>query len=120
MRSETPAIPGFRPQMPRTIRSIRTPACDARYSAWITRGSVSAFILAMIRAGRPARASSASKSIHWTSRVARSNGDWIKLFSRRTLPRPVSWLNRPCTSSAIAWFPVIKPMSVYACAVREW
>lgn len=113
-------MPGFKPQMPRTMRSMRTPACEARYSAWITCGSVNAFIFAMMRAGRPARASSASKSIHWINRDARSNGDWITRFKRRTLPRPVSWLNRPCTSSAIAWFAVIKPMSVYACAVREW
>ena len=30
MRSLTPGTPGRRQQMPRTIRSIRTPACEAR------------------------------------------------------------------------------------------
>ena len=30
MRSLTPGMPGRRQQMPRTIRSISTPACDAR------------------------------------------------------------------------------------------
>ena len=56
MFSETPGTPGRSAQMPRTIRSIFTPAIDARYSAWMICGSISAFILAMMRAGRPARA----------------------------------------------------------------
>ena len=33
MRSLTPRTPGRSAQMPRTIRSISTPACEARYSA---------------------------------------------------------------------------------------
>ena len=33
MFSDRPGTPGSRQQMPRTIRSICTPACDARYSA---------------------------------------------------------------------------------------
>jgi hypothetical protein len=33
MRSLTPAIPGRRQQMPRTIKSMRMPACDARYNS---------------------------------------------------------------------------------------
>ena len=39
--------------MPRTSRSIFTPAWDARYSARITSGSTSAFILATMRPSLP-------------------------------------------------------------------
>src|SRR5258705_137231 len=53
---ESPGTPGRRQHMPRTIRSIRTPASLARYSSSIRRRSTRPFILAMIRAGRPARA----------------------------------------------------------------
>ncbi len=37
MLSETPLTPGRSAQAPRTIRSIFTPACEAAYSALITR-----------------------------------------------------------------------------------
>ena len=58
MFSETPGMPGRSAHTPRTMRSIFTPAREARYSASITCGSTSAFIFAMMRAGRPARACS--------------------------------------------------------------
>ena len=45
MLSLTPGTPGRRQQIPRTINSIFTPACDAWYSARIMRLSTSAFIL---------------------------------------------------------------------------
>ena len=61
MLSLTPFTPGLKQQTPRTIRSISTPACDARYKARITRGSTSAFILATMRAGRPSRACTSSR-----------------------------------------------------------
>ena len=35
--SLTPGTPGSRQQMPRTFRSIGTPACEARYSASMQR-----------------------------------------------------------------------------------
>ena len=60
MFSDSPAIPGRSAQTPRTMRSIFTPACDASYSASMVSGSSSAFILAMIRAGLPSRASAVS------------------------------------------------------------
>ena len=56
MRSDTPGTPGRRQHTPRTMRSISTPAREARYSAWMMVGSVSALSLAMMRAGLPARA----------------------------------------------------------------
>ena len=56
--------------MPRTIRSIGTPAWDASYSAEMMSGSTSAFILAMMRAGRPARAWAISRRIISRNRVA--------------------------------------------------
>ena len=61
--SEMPGIPGRRQQMPRMIRSICTPACEARYKRAIVCGSTSEFILAMIRAGLPASACTRSRSI---------------------------------------------------------
>ena len=57
MFSDSPAMPGRSAHTPRTIRSIFTPACEASYSASIISGSSSAFILAMMRAGLPSRAS---------------------------------------------------------------
>ena len=53
MRSESPGTPGRRQQMPRTMRSISTPAWLAAYSSSISAGSTRLFILAMMRAGRP-------------------------------------------------------------------
>ena len=55
MFSDTPGTPGRSAHTPRTMRSIFTPACEARYSAWITAGSVRALSLAMMRAGLPSR-----------------------------------------------------------------
>ena len=57
--------------MPRTTRSMATPAREARYNASMISGSASAFSLAQIAAGRPARACAASASINSKS-VARS------------------------------------------------
>ena len=54
MRSLTPGMPGRRQQMPRTIKSMRTPACDARYNSWMMPVSVMLLILKTIAAGRPA------------------------------------------------------------------
>ena len=53
MFSDSPVTPGRSAQAPRTMRSIVTPACEAAYSARITASSVSAFILALMRAGLP-------------------------------------------------------------------
>ena len=61
--SLTPGTPGRSTQKPRTIRSISTPACEAARSASQTPRSSSWFILAMIRAGRPARRWATSPSI---------------------------------------------------------
>ena len=48
-----PAIPGLRVQMPRTIKSIRTPLADASYNLAITFLSNKEFIFAMIYASSP-------------------------------------------------------------------
>ena len=53
MFSLTPGIPVFKQQMPRTIRSIFTPAALASYSAAIISLSQSEFIFAIMAAGRP-------------------------------------------------------------------
>ena len=50
MFSDTPGTPGRRQQMPRTLRSTGTPACEARYSARMQRASTSEFIFIAIRA----------------------------------------------------------------------
>ncbi len=65
MRSLMPRMPGFSEQMPRTIRSTCTPACEARYNSCTTFLSSSEFTLAMMRAGLPARAWSASRAIRF-------------------------------------------------------
>ncbi len=56
MFSEHAGNAGAQAHTPRTMRSIFTPARDARYSASMACGSTSAFILAMMRAGLPSRA----------------------------------------------------------------
>ena len=53
MFSLTPSTPGRRQQMPRMLRSIGTPACEAWYSARMQRLSTSELIFIAIRAGRP-------------------------------------------------------------------
>ncbi len=53
MLCDTPAMPGRRQHMPRTIRSIFTPVWLALYSALIILGSVSELNLAMMCAGLP-------------------------------------------------------------------
>ena len=50
------------------IRSIGTPASDAAHNASMMSGSSSWFILAMMRAGRPALWFSISRSISSSSR----------------------------------------------------
>ena len=85
MFSETPGMPGRSAQMPRTIRSICTPAREARYSASMTCGSTSAFIFAMMRAGRPARACSRFALDLREHRLVQPNGDCSRL---RELRRP--------------------------------
>ena len=70
MLSVRPGTPGARQQKPRTIRSIGTPAWDARTSVAQISGSSSWFIFAMMRAGRPARWCSISRSISSRKRVA--------------------------------------------------
>ena len=70
------------------MRSISTPAREARYSAWMMVGSVSALSLAMMRAGLPARACSASRSIFAMSAWCRLNGACSSLRSFGTRVRP--------------------------------
>ena len=68
MFSETPGTPGRRQQMPRTLRSTCTPACEASYSAWMQAASTSEFIFSAIRASSPARWASTVASISSTMR----------------------------------------------------
>src|ERR1700693_5500317 len=51
MRSETPGTPGRKQHSPRTMRSMFTPAREARYSAWMMVGSGRALSFAMMREG---------------------------------------------------------------------
>ena len=79
--SDRPFTPGRRQQMPRMIRSIWTPACDASYSLSMMSGSTREFSLTQIAALRPARACSISRSINWTIRGRIISGA-IASFSR--------------------------------------
>ena len=63
MLSLTPSISGITQQMPRTIRSISTPARPALSSALMIALSEREFIFATMRAPRPARACPRSRSI---------------------------------------------------------
>ena len=51
--SLTPAMPGLSVQIPRTIKSIRTPLADASYNLAMTFLSSNEFILAIIYASSP-------------------------------------------------------------------
>ena len=78
--SVRPGTPGARQQSPRTIRSTGTPACEAAERSAQISGSSSWFIFATIRAGRPARWCSISRSIS-RSKLARictgaTSSDW--------------------------------------------
>ena len=68
MFSLTQGTPGRSAQMPRTIRSIDTPACDARYSIRMMPTSQSELHLTMIRAGRPWRACVISRATSFANR----------------------------------------------------
>ena len=81
--SLTPATPGLRQQMPRTLRSIGTPAWEARYSASMQRWSTSEFIFMRMRACLPAACAATVRSI------SSSNGSRIASGATSTLrPRP--------------------------------
>ena len=78
--SETPRIPTFRLQIPRTISWICTPAAEALYSASIISGSHKEFILALICARSPRFAYSASRPIMYRKRSLSQRGARISLF----------------------------------------
>ena len=75
-----PGIPVFRQQMPRTIRSIFTPAAAAAYKAAITSLSHREFILAMIWAFCPFLACYASMAIRCRKRFRIHSGATTSLF----------------------------------------
>src|SRR5712691_1358135 len=55
MLSDIPGTPGRRQQIPRTTRSMLTPACEALYNRSMMAGSTSELSLAQICAGFPAQ-----------------------------------------------------------------
>ena len=61
-------------EMPRTHRSIGTPACDARYSASTITSSTTALHLNWIRAGLPASFRSAWWAIRPTRPARKDSG----------------------------------------------
>ncbi len=75
--------------MPRTIKSMRTPACEARYSARITSGSTSEFIFATMRASCPSRASAVSRSMAASVFCRRFSGATHSLRQRCCFEKPV-------------------------------
>ncbi len=60
--------------MPRTLRSTRTPACEAAYSARMQRPSTSEFIFMAIRAGRSGEWAAIVRSICSTMPSRRWSG----------------------------------------------
>ena len=102
IRSESPATCGRRQQMPRTIRSISTPACDARYSASIVlRVDERVHLRDDARGPARARACSASRSTSCRNRCRMPCGATISLRYTRWRENPVSMLNRSLTSAPI-------------------
>ncbi|MNE99106.1 hypothetical protein D3C80_1977260 [compost metagenome] len=73
-------MPGRRQQTPRTIRSMDTPLWAALYRLSMTSWLDREFILAIIRAGRPAAACSASRIISFCSDRLILVGATIKAF----------------------------------------
>ncbi len=76
MFSDKPFTPGRKVHIPRTIKSICTPAALARYRASMTVGSMSEFILAVIRVGLLAFACSVSRAMRSITILCRVNGLW--------------------------------------------
>ena len=75
-----PGMPTFRQQIPRTIRSIFTPAADARYSAAMISRSHREFIFATICAFSPFFAFSSSIAIRCRNRSRIHSGATTSLF----------------------------------------
>ena len=120
MFSESPLTPGRSEHAPRTIRSIRTPAPEASYSALMVASSTSALTLAITRAGLPARARRASFAIAARLRWCSVNGASHKCLRRSTRVRLVRCMNTFSTSVQIPECAVSKPKSVYSLVVVGW
>ena len=75
-----PGTPAFRQQMPLMIISILTPAQDASYNAVMISLSQREFIFAMMWAGRPSLAWSASLRIMRRNRARSHRGATESLF----------------------------------------
>ena len=84
MFSLNPGTPGRRQQMPRTIRSIWTPAWDAAYSSSMSSASTRLFIFRMMRP-RPSP-TLASLAMSSRSRGRRSRGDTSSLSKCMSRP----------------------------------
>ena len=78
--SESPGIPAFRQQIPRTTRWILTPAQDASYKAAMISLSQREFIFAIMEAGFPARAFFVSRSIRRRNFVLSHSGATESIF----------------------------------------
>ena len=83
MFSDTSGMPTRRQQIPRTIRSIFTPAALASYRAEIISGSHREFILARIRAVSPFSALSRSLPIRYRRRSLSHSGARERQFHAR-------------------------------------
>ena len=73
-------MPGLSVQIPRTIKSIRTPLAEASYNLAMTFLSSKEFIFAIIYASSPRLAHSISSSIRSIIRSLKFNGATINLF----------------------------------------
>ena len=103
--------------MPRTSRSISTPAWLAANSARMTGGSTSEFILARMRAGSPRRAAAASRSMRSMTESRMPNGATTRRLHLGGSAKPVNRLKSAETSSATSSRAVNRDRSVYSRAV---
>ena len=112
MFSESPGIPAFRQQMPRTTRRIFTPAQDASYSAAMISLSQREFIFAMIDAGFPSFACFISRLIRCRNFVLSHSGATESMFQFNGSEYPESMLKTAVASSPIIGLQVMIPQSV--------
>ena len=117
--SLTPGIPTLRQQIPRTIRSIFTPAADASYNASIIPGSQREFIFATMRASRPCCACFFSLAIRCRNLSRNQYGARISSFQESGSEYPESILKTAVASSPMDSLHVKIPQSVYSFAVES-
>ena len=112
--SVSPGIPGRIQQIPRTIRSISTPARDASATLCMKSISVTEFIFIRIRPPLPFAISSSISSRTFCFKLDGETIRWRYVPFRLAMDM---FLKNTAASSPISWSPVSSEKSVYIFAV---